>query len=110
MSVAPKKSSKTDQRGCIPAGQFPRVSDQRKVFGFRLYRWDVRTGQRLSNIRWLVGRAIRFLWYRLPWRPLACEIALELRSLFQRINAIYATASYLRGVSFGSVGGLHCDT
>lgn len=99
-----------DRFGGIPAGQFPRESDQRRLFGFALYRWDVRTGRRLSNIRWLVNRAGLFLWYRSLGHPLVREIAGELRSLVERIYTICESKSYRRGVVLGFAGGQHFDT
>jgi len=71
-----------------------------KLFGRWLWRWDVRTGTRLSSIRWLASRAIRFLWFGLLWAPLVRGIVLECYSLPRRIGTIYRTKIYLRGVSF----------
>lgn len=102
--------SKSRHSGCIPASRFPRESDQRKLFGFPLYRWDVRTGRRLSNIRVLVTRAFRFLRYRSLGHPLICEIVGELHTLLLRIQTIYVSKSYRRGVLLGFLGTIHCDT
>jgi hypothetical protein len=106
---ANRNYSTSDDSDYIPVA-FPRVSDQTRVFGFPLWRWDARTGKRLSNIRWQVSRAIHVLWFRLLWTPLVHEIARECCSLPRRIGTIYATKAHLREPSFGWLGGPHYET
>lgn len=68
-----------------------------------LWRWDVRTGQRLSSIRYLTSRVIRWLLSDSPWARLACEIVRECYSLPRRIGTICTTKLYRYGVTIGHV-------
>lgn len=68
-----------------------------------LWRWDVRTGQRLSSIRYLISRAIRSLFSDSQWARLVREIARECYSLPRRIGTIYTTKLYRYGVTIGHV-------
>jgi hypothetical protein len=102
MTVSAKNSSKSDREGYIPV-EFPPVG-QAGPFGRWLWRWDVRTGKRLSSIRHLACRAGRAVWFRLLWAPLVRGIVSECCSLPLRIGTICATRVYRNGVEFGHVG------
>lgn len=91
--------SSTEDRSGYSRVIFPEQK-RNSLFDRLLWKWDGRTGQRLSSIRWLASRAIRFLWFRLLWHPLVREIARECCSLPRRIGTIYTTRIYL-GISFG---------
>jgi hypothetical protein len=93
--------STTDQANYIPAF-FPEPTQIRRADRW-LWRWDVRTGERLSSIRWLASRAIRFA-RLLLWMSQACGIVRECCSLPRRIGTIYVTKIYRRGVRLGSLG------
>jgi hypothetical protein len=97
-----KEYSTVDRQDYIPA--FFLEPTQIRPFDRWLWRWDGRTGKRLSNIHWLASRAIRFLRVLL-WGSQVCGIAQEFCSLPRRIGTIYATKIYRRGVRLGSLGG-----
>jgi hypothetical protein len=97
-----KKSATFDDRGYIPV-EFPPVG-QTTPFDRRWWRWDVRTGKRLSSIRYVASRAIRIAWSRSLWGPLARGIVQECCSLPRRIGTIYATKVCRHGVCYGPVG------
>jgi hypothetical protein len=97
-----RNSAKTDRQGYSPV-EFPPVG-QAGLFGRWLWRWDVRTGKRLSSIQCLASRAGRALWLGLLWSPIVRGIVREIRSLPGRIRTIYATRVYRNGVDFGPIG------
>ena len=98
--------STEDAEGYIPA-LFPVASQIGNRPWTRLWwRWDVRTGKRLSNIRWLVLRAGRVLWSELLWRPSTHEILREIGSLGWRIGRICQARISVR---YGSLQGNYLD-
>jgi hypothetical protein len=98
-----RSCSTADRSNYIPAF-FPEPT-QSGPFGRWLWRYDGRTGKRLSSIHWLASRAIHVLWFGLLWAPLVRGIARECHSLPRRIGTIYATKIYRHGVRLGSLGG-----
>lgn len=94
-------SSTPDHAPCTPAF-FPRPTETR-IFDRWLTRWDGRTGERLSNIRYVVSHAAKILWLSWFWSPLVRGIVRELRSTVQRIAKIHATKLYLYRVTFRSL-------
>jgi hypothetical protein len=98
----PRFASTVDDSGYIPV-VFPE-SSQTQPLGRWLWRWDARTGKRVSSIRCAISRAIWTLWFQLLWGPLAREIVRECCSLPRRIATIYATRVYSHGVCFGRPG------
>jgi len=97
--------SKPDDSGYTPA-VFPQTS-RNGLFGAVLWRWDARTGQRLSSIRWLVSRVMTAAWFGFLWHPLTREILRECYSFPHRIGTICATKPYL-GISLGRIGHSLC--
>jgi len=90
----PLKSSPTsDDSDHIPAF-FPDPTQSGHFVFFR-QRWDGRTGERLSNIRWLASRAIHRLRFGLLWSPKVRETLLECYSLLLRIEKIWTSTSAL---------------
>jgi hypothetical protein len=103
-----KKPSSNRRLSYIPL-TFPDKS-QTQLFGFRVWRWDARTGKRHSNIHWLVSQAIHLLWYRSLGCQLICGIAQELRMSARRIRKIYKSPSCLSEPTLGRLGGIQYHT
>lgn len=95
------ESANEDRQGYSPAF-FPEKR-QTGFLGRCLWKWDARTGERLSSIRYAVSLAGRALCSHLLRGSLIREILRECCSLPRRIGTIYATKLYRRGVHFGSL-------
>ena len=88
-SFAAFSDSSSEDAGDYVPEAFPLAAQTgNHLWGRLWWRWDVRTGKRLSSIRWLISRIAQALWSEFLWHPSVREILKELGSLEWRIRRI----------------------